>query len=52
MERTFFYVETSLLNGRTFESLAHLNEVTAWWLANVADARVLRDSKETPLDAS
>ena len=48
VERRFFYVETSLLNGRTFESLDHLNEVTAWWLGNVADVRVLRDFKETP----
>jgi transposase len=48
VERAFFYVETSLLNGRTFASLAHLNEVTAWWLANVADVRVLRDLKESP----
>ena len=49
VERKFFYVETSLLNGRTFDTLEHLNEVTAWWLANVADVRVLRDFKETPL---
>jgi transposase len=48
VERRFHYVETSLLNGRTFESLEHLNEVTAWWLANVADTRVLRDFNETP----
>jgi transposase len=50
VERKFHYVETNLLNGRTFESLEHLNEVTAWWLANVADTRVLRDFKETPRD--
>jgi transposase len=49
VEREFFYVETSLLNARTFDTLAHLNEVTAWWLQNVADARTLRDFKETPL---
>jgi transposase len=49
VERKFFYAETSLLNGRTFDTLEHLNEVTAWWLANVADVRVLRDFKETPL---
>ncbi len=49
VERKFFSVETSLLNGRTFETLTHLNEVTAWWLSNVADVRVLRDFKETPL---
>ncbi len=48
VERQFHFVETSLLNGRTFETLAHLNEVTAGWLTNVADARVLRDFKETP----
>jgi transposase len=48
VERKFHYVETSLLNGRSFESLEHLNEVTAWWLANVADKRVLRDFKESP----
>jgi transposase len=50
VERKFFYVETNLLNGRTFETLAHLNEVTAWWLANVADVRCLRDFRESPLE--
>jgi transposase len=50
VERKFFYVETSLLNGRTFDTLEHLNEVTAWWLANVADVHILRDFKETPLE--
>jgi transposase len=48
VERKFYYVETSLLNGRTFDTLEHLNEVTAWWLHSVADVRVLRDFKETP----
>ena len=33
VERQFHYVETNLLNGRTFDTLEHLNEVTAWWLA-------------------
>jgi transposase len=49
VERKFFYVETNLLNGRTFDTLEHLNEVTAWWLAHVADVRILRDFKESPL---
>jgi transposase len=49
VERKFFYVETNLLNGRTFDTLEHLNEVTAQWLASVADVRVLRDFKESPL---
>jgi len=48
VERRFYYVETNLLNGRTFETLAHLNEVTAWWLAHVADVRRLRDFRESP----
>jgi ParB-like chromosome segregation protein Spo0J len=48
VERQFFYVETSLLNGRTFDTREHLNEVTRAWLAQVADVRILRDFKETP----
>ncbi|MGZ5195828.1 MAG: IS21 family transposase [Ramlibacter sp.] len=48
VERKFFYVETNLLNGRTFDTLEHLNEVTAWWLQNVAGVRRLRDFDETP----
>lgn len=50
VERPFYYVEQSLLNGRTFVSLDHLNEVTAWWLAHVADVRVHRETKQRPLD--
>jgi len=49
VERPFFYVETSLFNGRTFTSLDHLNETTAWWLAQVADVRELRALGQTPL---
>ena len=48
VERHFAYAESNLLNGRTFDTLEHLNEVTAWWLQNVADVRVLRDFKESP----
>jgi len=51
VERPFFYVETNLLNGRTFRSLEHLNEVTRWWLAEVADVRVHRGTGKRPLDA-
>jgi transposase len=50
VERPFDYAEKSLLNGRTFRSLEHLNEVTAWWLANVADIRVHRETKQRPID--
>ena len=50
IERPFAYVESSLLGGRSFRSLEHLNEVTAWWLANVADVRVHRTTGKRPLD--
>jgi transposase len=48
VERPFGYVESSLLNGRSFETLNHLNETALWWLANVADVRELRDLRQTP----
>jgi transposase len=50
VERPFFYVETSLLNGRSFRSLEDLNETTAWWLAEVADVRIHRETKARPVD--
>jgi len=50
VERPFHFVETSLLNGREFRSLEHLNEVTAWWLKEVADVRVHRETKRRPVD--
>jgi transposase len=51
VERPFHYIETNLLNGRSFRSLEHLNEVARWWLANVADVRMHRTTKKRPLDA-
>jgi hypothetical protein len=50
VERPFHYVETNLLNGRDFHSLEHLNEVTAWWLANVADVRTHGELHKRPID--
>jgi transposase len=50
IERPFQYVESSLLNGREFRSLEHLNEVTAWWLENVADVRVHGQTRRRPVD--
>ncbi len=50
VERRFLYAQTSLLNGREFRSLEHLNEVTAWWLAEVADVHVHRQTKRRPVD--
>ena len=50
VERPFGYVESSLLGGRTFRSLAHLNETTTWWLAEVADVRTHRQTQARPID--
>jgi transposase len=50
VERPFQYVESSLLCGRDFRDLEHLNEVTAWWLANVADVRVHGETRVRPVD--
>jgi hypothetical protein len=50
VERPFHYVEINLLNGRTFRSLAHLNEVTAKWLTDVADVRIHAETKQSPLE--
>ena len=49
VERPFAYVEANLLNGRTFRTLAHLNEFTPTWLATVADVRLHGQTKQTPL---
>ena len=50
IERPFAYLETNLLNGRTFTSLEHLNEVTMRWLAETADVRIHRETKRRPID--
>jgi transposase len=50
VERPFLYVETNLLNGRTFTSLEHLNEVARLWLAETADVRTHRETKRRPID--
>jgi transposase len=50
VERPFWYLETNLLNGRTFTSLEHLNETTLHWLAETADIHVHRETKRRPID--
>jgi len=50
VERPFGYVESSLLNGRSFRSLDHLNETAVWWLAEVADVRIHRQTRARPVD--
>lgn len=50
VDRPFGYVESNLLGGGCFHSLEHLNETTAWWLAEVADVRIHRQTKARPVD--
>jgi transposase len=50
VERPFGYAQSNLLGGRTFLSLDHLNETTAWWLAEVADVHIHRQTKRRPRD--
>jgi transposase len=50
IERPFAYIEGNLLNGRTFTSLDHLNEITAQWLANTANVRFHQEIKARPID--
>jgi transposase len=50
VERPFFYVETNLLNGRTFTSLEHLNEIAMRWLTETADVRTHRETGRRPID--
>ena len=50
VERPFAYVEGNLLNGRSFGTLAELNEFTSVWLATVADVRIHGQTKQTPLE--
>jgi transposase len=50
IERPFDFLVRNLLNARTFTSLAHLNDTTEWWLANVSDTHLHRETKQRPID--
>ncbi|MFM8474234.1 MAG: Mu transposase domain-containing protein, partial [Planctomycetaceae bacterium] len=50
VERPFDYVEKSLLCGREFRSIEHLNEFTKWWLAEIADVRIHATTRARPID--
>lgn len=50
MRKPFAYIEGNLLNGRTFPSLEHLNQVTAQWLVHTADVRFHQEIKGRPID--
>ncbi len=50
MERPFQYIEGNLLNGRTFRTLEHLNEVARCWLSEIADRGQHGTTRKTPLE--
>jgi transposase len=50
VERPFDYVQKSLLSGREFRTLEHLNEMTKWWLEEVADVRIHATTQARPID--
>jgi len=50
VERPFSYLEKNLLNGRTFTSLEHLNEVASQWLFHTADVRFHQEIQARPID--
>jgi transposase len=50
VERPFHFLETNLLNARSFSTLEHLNEVTRAWLAEVADQRIHRHTNKRPIE--
>jgi len=49
VERPFHYARKNLLNGRTFRSPEHRNEVARWWLGKVNDRRTHGTTKRSPL---
>ena len=50
VERPFDYAEKNLLNGRTFRSLEHLQEVARWWLGERNDVRIHGTTKRSPVE--
>jgi len=51
VERSFWELEQSFLNGRKFRDLADLDAQLVWWMAHVADQRPQkRSGRRTPLE--
>jgi hypothetical protein len=50
VEEPFKYIASNLLNARDFRNLAHLNEVTAWWLDHRSDTHEHETTGERPID--
>lgn len=47
-ERSVGYVKNNAIAGRTFQSIEHLEQHLAWWMREVADARIHGTTGEAP----
>ena len=50
IERPFWYIESNLLNARTFIDLEDLRSCARWWLANKSDLHIHETTKRSPLE--
>lgn len=50
VERSFWELVRSFLNGRTFRDMEDLRAQLSWWLDNVCDTRKHKKTKRTPLE--
>jgi transposase len=50
IERPFYYLERSFLNGRSFRDLDDLKEQLQGWLLEVNDLRIHQTTKQKPID--
>lgn len=50
IERPFYYLERSFLNGRSFNNLDDLKEQLQRWLLEVNDLRIHQTTKQKPID--
>jgi len=50
IERPFYYLEKSFLNGREFKDIDDLKQQLQQWLTNVNDVRIHGTTKKRPID--
>lgn len=50
VERPFYYLEKSFLNGREFKDIDDLKQQLQQWLTNVNDVRIHGTTKKRPID--
>ena len=50
VEAPFKYVESNLLNARTFETLDDLRRTARWWMSNRSDLHIHDTTRQSPLE--